>query len=514
MPDLKAVVVILPFLYVVASQLWDLSYRLFFSPLRKLPGPWLTNISSIPEANALKEQRRTQWVSSLFEQNPGAVAVRTGPKAVSFNHPDAVKAIYGHGKGQEEFGKSSWYDAFSTTGESLFSTRSKKRHAMKRRMVAHGFSAQSLQLFEPYVDLTLEKFMKRMDGFARTEEPFDIYFWFELFTMDLMGELALGNNFGVLEAGKPARYSKLVELSQRFGNLSGVLPFGKYSKKILSWVPLPYIQFLWKARIEYLEYARHALEKRFQNDRARVKQSGKQRQDIMQRFIEAVDPETGRKMDFDELRAETSSLMVAGASTGSVTMNWMIYYLCKNPSIKARLITELDTMFPNQNNNHPLPYTQVNTIRLLEHAEMECLRLHPPIGYAMPRDTPPGGATICDHYIPGGVAVGVPAATIGRNASVYPDPDSFQPDRWADATPEMKTCFLGFGFGSRQCIGRNVANQFVVKMIASLLVRYEVEMEDRSLVLGTKEFTILKPDRMYRVVLRRRKGVDVATAAA
>jgi len=70
-------------------------YRLFFSPLSKLPGPWLTRISSIPEVNALKEQRRTKWVNSLFEQNPGAVAVRTGPTSVSFNHPDAVKAIYG-----------------------------------------------------------------------------------------------------------------------------------------------------------------------------------------------------------------------------------------------------------------------------------------------------------------------------------------------------------------------------------------------------------------------------------
>lgn len=77
-------------------------------------------------------------------------------------------------------------------------------------MVAHGFSAQSLQSFEPYVDLTLEKFMRKMDEFASTNEAFDIYFWFDLFTMDLMGELALGNNFGVLEAGKPARYSRYV----------------------------------------------------------------------------------------------------------------------------------------------------------------------------------------------------------------------------------------------------------------------------------------------------------------
>lgn len=180
---------------------------------------------------------------------------------------------------------------------------------MKRRMVAHGFSAQTLYQFEPLIDQTIEKFMNKMDEFAKTNEPFDIYFWFELFTMDLMGELAFGNSFGVLEAGKPARYSTLVELSQRFGNISGVLPFGKYNVKILSWVPLPYIQNLWKARVEYLEYARQALEKRFQDNRSQILPSGKPRQDIMQRFIEAQDPETGRRMDFPELRAEASSLM-------------------------------------------------------------------------------------------------------------------------------------------------------------------------------------------------------------
>ena len=40
----------------------------------------------------------------------------------------------------------------------------------------------------------------------------------------------------------------------------------------------------------------------------------------------------------------------------------------------------------------------------------------------MPRDTPRQGAVICGVYVPGGVAVDVPAATIGRNATVYADP--------------------------------------------------------------------------------------------
>ena len=285
-----------------------LVYRLFFSPLAKIPGPWLTRISSLPEVDALKHNRRAAWVTQLFEENPGAVAIRTGPNAVSFNSPEAVKAIYGHGKTTDGFGKSSWYDSFSTTGESLFSTRSKQAHAIKRRAVSHSFSMQSLQTFEPIVDGMLDKFMTRMDQFANSGQPFDIYTWYERFTMDLLGELALGGGFGALD-DKPVRYGTLVEQSQRFANHSGLLPFGKANVKVLSWLPLPGIQRLYKARLEYLEYAKSALERRFAENRKQVLSNGKVRQDIMQKFIDAEDPETGHRFDMNELRAETSSLM-------------------------------------------------------------------------------------------------------------------------------------------------------------------------------------------------------------
>jgi cytochrome P450 len=193
-------------------------------------------------------------------------------------------------------------------------------------------------------------------------------------------------------------------------------------------------------------------------------------------------------------------------------MNWMIYYLSKNPSIRNEIIAELEERFPeNVDGRTPLPFTKLNKLSLLEHCEIECLRMHPPIGYAMPRDTPSQGAVIAGVYIPGGVAVGVPAATIGRNADVFPQPDSWRPERWSGGEGDlaaMKTCFLGFGQGSRQCIGRNVATNFITKMIGQLLLRYEIELEDPGLVLGTKEFTILKPDRKYQVVLKKRTGSD------
>ena len=71
----------------------------------------------------------------------------------------------------------------------------------------------------------------------------------------------------------------------------------------------------------------------------------------------------------------------------------------------------------------------------------------------------------------------------------------------------------------RQCIGRNVANQFVLKLIAQLLLRFEIELEEPDLILGTKEFTIQKPARKFNVILKfrnvgtlqRYRVVDVPT---
>lgn len=93
MTNRTALVLVLACLTLYGFSL--LLYRLLFSPLSGIPGPWLTRISSIPEANALKENKRAQWITNLFYQYPHAVAIRTGPNSVSFNHPDAVKEIYG-----------------------------------------------------------------------------------------------------------------------------------------------------------------------------------------------------------------------------------------------------------------------------------------------------------------------------------------------------------------------------------------------------------------------------------
>ncbi|EAW12137.1 uncharacterized protein ACLA_060970 [Aspergillus clavatus NRRL 1] len=59
----------------------------------------------------------------------------------------------------------------------------------------------------------------------------------------------------------------------------------------------------------------------------------------------------------------------------------------------------------------------------------EPMRLHPSIGLILEREVPKGGVTICDKHILSGTIVGINAWVLHRDARVYPDPDSFVPER-------------------------------------------------------------------------------------
>lgn len=51
--------------------------------------------------------------------------------------------------------------------------------------------------------------------------------------------------------------------------------------------------------------------------------------------------------------------------------------------------------------------------------------------------------------------VGAQNYSIHRDPNVFPDPESFLPERWlGDDTSRQRAAFNGFGTGSRACIGR------------------------------------------------------------
>jgi cytochrome P450 len=84
------------------------------------------------------------------------------------------------------------------------------------------------------------------------------------------------------------------------------------------------------------------------------------------------------------------------------------------------------------------------------------------------------------------------AYILGRNKGVWgEDAEEFRPERWLRREGEtdealkarlqkMNAADLTFGGGSRICTGRNLALVEVYKVVATLVNRYEIELEDPS----------------------------------
>jgi len=82
---------------------------------------------------------------------------------------------------------------------------------------------------------------------------------------------------------------------------------------------------------------------------------------------------------------------------------------------------------------------------------------------------PPGGRTLCGHFIPAAATVSPLAYSISRDPIAYaPEPNRFDPDRWATTAPDklaaMRDADFTFGGGSRICLGMHIA-QLQMKLV-------------------------------------------------
>lgn len=188
------------------------------------------------------------------------------------------------------------------------------------------------------------------------------------------------------------------------------------------------------------EYAEQSLERYrrvLENDPEKVQKT------LFTKLYQGIDDET---LTHKEINDEAQIYIVAGSDTTANTLTYLTWRLClpENRHIKYRLLKELDTLpesdFSDSDLKH-LPY--------LGNIISETLRLHAAVPGGLRRVVPEGGAVIGGYQLPAGGEVMTNCYSIHRNAQVFPDPETFDPDRWENPSKEMKDAFLPYGGGSR-----------------------------------------------------------------
>ncbi len=175
--------------------------------------------------------------------------------------------------------------------------------------------------------------------------------------------------------------------------------------------------------------------------------------DLLSMLLDARDRTTGEAMTDRQLLDEIMTLIIAGHETTASALTWTWYLLSQHPAAAARMQQEIrgfpEDMPMTVDSLQPLVYTR----QVIE----ESLRLYPP-GWLLTRKAV-AADEIGGYAIDAGSHVFVSPYMVHRNPVFWPDPERFDPERFAPGADEGRhmCAYIPFGAGPRRCIGEQLA---------------------------------------------------------
>jgi cytochrome P450 len=195
--------------------------------------------------------------------------------------------------------------------------------------------------------------------------------------------------------------------------------------------------------------------------------------DLLAMYLAARDESTGAGLDDRLLRDEMITLLSAGHETLADSIAWTFYLLLTHPAEYQRVQSEIDRVL-----NGRLP--ALEDLPSFEHttrAIQEGLRLYPP-GWGFLR-TALADDTIGGYPIPAGARVLISPYLTQRLATLWDNPDHFDPDRFLPERAANRHRFAWFPFsaGPRMCLGAGFAMLEAQLILAVLLQAVQIELQ-------------------------------------
>ncbi|KAJ1981727.1 hypothetical protein H4R34_001963 [Dimargaris verticillata] len=308
--------------------------------------------------------------------------------------------------------------------------------------------------------------------------------------MDVLGQTIYGFNFNALE-NPDTKYAVLLQsIVSKLSNPVYLLfpyldnlPFFRRDDVIRDLDELD--EYMYKM----IDEKRRQLAANPVRDRANV--------DLLTLMLEACEDSETTRLSNQELRDNTTALFLAGHENTALSIGFWMYMMSKNLDLQEKCRDEVLSVMGDAPEDLIPTDEQLKQMSYLHASILENLRFNPPIPLIVARETSVD-QTIAGIPVPAGTSVGTNVIAVQHNPNYYPDPETFNPDRFLQKSTGERFLpkFIPFGSGPRQCIAKNFAllNEQVV--IAMLLRKYTW-----TLVLGEdgKETIWSTPFSMFRI---------------
>lgn len=236
-----------------------------------------------------------------------------------------------------------------------------------------------------------------------------------------------------------------------------------------AFVPLPsWMPRLHRRRTVATARAIRALIGRLTAARAADIAAGTAPDDLATKIMTTADPVTGDRFDTEEMVDQVAIFFLAGHETSASALAWALYLLATHPEAQERVAAEAAAFQAEPS------FGSLKRLGFTRDVFRETLRLYPPVPM-MVRET-----TRAEHFRDRDVAPGAQVVLspwhLHRHERIWPDPDGFDPDRWA--REENRACardaWMPFSAGPRVCTGAGFAMVEGPLLLALILVRWHL----------------------------------------
>lgn len=355
----------------------------------------------------------------------------------------------------------------------LFSLPAERWKRIRTKLLPF-FSMNKMKLLFPTIEACEPKLVEMVSEYSDMNEPVDMKSMIWRFTCQILGSCIFGfecntvkdPNDIVYQVGKDIFEPAPLEALKRpffflMPNVLKTLRISSNSKFVT--------EFFFKLTKDTIEYR---------------EKNNVRRNDMMQILVDSrqknVDgPPNPDDLTMNEIAAQCWVFFAGGFETAGSVVSYCLYELSVNPDIQDKMREEINKVL--REHEGKFTFEAIVKMKYLECAVKETLRKYPPLSFLNRECTKDYTFPNSDITLRKGDAVVISAYGMHRDADIYPDPETFDPDRFAEDSAKVNPfTYLPFGEGPRICIGYRFGLMQAKFTVATMLKHFRFTFNNKT----------------------------------